>query len=117
MCSAMRRPFRRPPRRPTPPPPRAVEAAPPERPGVIAQALPPFVVSPPAPIADGDAVVMFNFRGDRAIEISRAFDDPELAAFDRGRRPDVLYAGMMEYDGDLHVPAHYLVAPPEIEHP
>jgi len=51
------------------------------------------------------------------LEISRAFDDPELRAFDRVRRPDVLYAGMMEYDGDLHIPARYLVSPPEIERP
>jgi 2,3-bisphosphoglycerate-independent phosphoglycerate mutase len=60
---------------------------------------------------------MFNFRGDRAIEISRAFDDAELATFDRVRRPEVLYAGMMEYDGDQHIPRHYLVSPPEIDHP
>jgi 2,3-bisphosphoglycerate-independent phosphoglycerate mutase len=60
---------------------------------------------------------MFNFRGDRAIEISRAFDDVELDKFDRVRKPDVLYAGMMEYDGDLHVPKHYLVTPPQIERP
>ena len=95
----------------------AVETARATRPGVIDQDLPPFVVSPPTPIVDGDAVVLFNFRGDRAIEISRAFEDAELAAFDRVRRPDVLYAGMMEYDGDLRIPKRYLVEPPEIEHP
>jgi 2,3-bisphosphoglycerate-independent phosphoglycerate mutase len=95
----------------------AIEAARAERPRLIDQDLPPFVVAPPAPISDGDAVVMFNFRGDRAIEISRAFDDDDLHAFDRVRRPDVLYAGMMEYDGDLHIPKHYLVSPPEIDHP
>ena len=60
---------------------------------------------------------MFNFRGDRAIEISRAFDDDAFDKFDRVRRPDVLYAGMMEYDGDLHIPKHYLVSPPAIERP
>ncbi len=86
-------------------------------PGVIDQDLPPFIVSPPAPIADGDAVVMYNFRGDRAIEISRAFDDDTFDKFDRVRRPDVFYAGMMEYDGDLHIPRSYLVSPPEIERP
>ncbi|HEX3478861.1 MAG TPA: 2,3-bisphosphoglycerate-independent phosphoglycerate mutase [Kofleriaceae bacterium] len=95
----------------------AVETLRAEHPGILDQDLPAFVVSPAAPIQDGDAVVMFNFRGDRAIEISRAFDDPELRAFDRVRRPDVLYAGMMEYDGDLHIPRHYLVAPPEIDRP
>jgi 2,3-bisphosphoglycerate-independent phosphoglycerate mutase len=88
-----------------------------ERPGVIDQDLPAFVVTPNVPIGDGDAVVMFNFRGDRAIEISRAFDDDSFDKFDRVRRPDVLYAGMMEYDGDLHIPKHYLVSPPEIERP
>jgi 2,3-bisphosphoglycerate-independent phosphoglycerate mutase len=66
---------------------------------------------------DGDAVVMFNFRGDRAIEITRAFDDDAFDKFDRVRRPDVFYAGMMEYDGDLHLPRHYLVTPPAIDRP
>jgi 2,3-bisphosphoglycerate-independent phosphoglycerate mutase len=88
-----------------------------EHPGVIDQDLPAFVVTPAAPMQDGDACVMFNFRGDRAIEISRAFDDDDLATFDRVRRPDVLYAGMMEYDGDTHVPKRYLVEPPAIERP
>lgn len=94
----------------------AIESARSERPGVIDQDLPPFVVTPTAPVQDGDAVVMFNFRGDRAIEISKAFDDEVFTAFDRERRPDVLYAGMMEYDGDAHIPKHYLVEPPAIEH-
>ncbi len=95
----------------------AVEALRAERPGVIDQDLPAFVVEPRAPMRDGDACVLFNFRGDRAIEISRAFDDSAFDKFDRVRHPDVLYAGMMEYDGDLHVPRHYLVTPPQIERP
>jgi len=94
----------------------AVEAFRAEKPGILDQDLPPFVVEPASPMQDGDAVVMFNFRGDRAIEISRAFDDPSFDKFDRVRTPDLFYAGMMEYDGDLHVPKHFLVAPPEIEH-
>jgi len=95
----------------------AVETLRGENPGVTDQDLPAFVVEPKAPMQDGDACVMFNFRGDRAIEISRAFDDAELDKFDRVRHPDVFYAGMMEYDGDLHIPQHYLVSPPEIERP
>lgn len=87
------------------------------QPGIIDQDLPGFVVAPAAPMQDGDAVVVFNFRGDRAIEISRAFDDEQLDKFDRVRKPDVFYCGMMEYDGDLHVPKHYLVSPPAIERP
>ena len=66
-------------------------------------------------IEDGDAVILFNFRGDRSIEISRAFDDEQFSVFDRVRRPDVFYAGLMQYDGDAQIPAHYLVEPPVID--
>jgi 2,3-bisphosphoglycerate-independent phosphoglycerate mutase len=66
---------------------------------------------------DGDAVLLFNFRGDRAIEISRAFDEPQLTEFERGRSPDLFYAGIMQYDGDALIPAHYLVEPPAIDRP
>lgn len=95
----------------------AVETLREENPGIIDQDLPPFIVGKGAPMEDGDACVMFNFRGDRAIEITRAFDDETFDKFDRVRRPDVLYAGMMEYDGDLHLPKHFLVTPPAIERP
>ncbi|MEO7426598.1 MAG: 2,3-bisphosphoglycerate-independent phosphoglycerate mutase, partial [Fibrobacteria bacterium] len=68
---------------------------------VIDQDLPPFVIAengkPLGPIVDGDSVVFFNFRGDRAIEISRAFEDEELPEFNRVRVPKVVYAGMLEY--------------------
>ncbi|MAE95415.1 MAG: phosphoglycerate mutase (2,3-diphosphoglycerate-independent) [Deltaproteobacteria bacterium] len=90
-----------------------------ERPGTIDQDLPAFVITegsePVGPVRDGDALVLFNFRGDRAIELSRAFEEEAFDAFDRGARPDVAYAGMMEYDGDLQIPNQYLVAPPAID--
>ena len=70
---------------------------------------------PVGTIEDNDAVIFFNFRGDRAIEISRAFEDKEFNFFDRQRVPDVLYAGMMQYDGDTNIPSNYLVVPPEID--
>ena len=85
---------------------------------VIDQDLPPFVIAengtPVGEIKDGDSVIFFNFRGDRSIEISKAFDDAQFDKFDRVRYPKVLYAGMLEYDGDLHIPHRYLVNPPEI---
>ncbi len=87
--------------------------------GAIDQDLGAFVIGengqPVGRVEDGDSVVFFNFRGDRAIEITAAFEEDELPAFDRGRRPAVVYAGMMEYDGDLHVPKRYLVTPPAID--
>jgi 2,3-bisphosphoglycerate-independent phosphoglycerate mutase len=89
-----------------------------QHPGTIDQDLPPFVIAadgePVGPIHDGDSVVFFNFRGDRAIEISRAFTEDDFAVFDRGRHPDVTYAGMLQYDGDLLIPERFLVAPPAI---
>ena len=97
----------------------AIEAYRAENPGVIDQDLPAFVIAdngePVGRITDGDAVILFNFRGDRAIEISMAFDDEEFAAFDRNPRPDVIYAGMLQYDGDLELPKNFLVNPPEIK--
>ena len=88
--------------------------------GAIDQDLPPFVISddgktPIGPIVDGDSVIFYNFRGDRSQEITAAFEQDELKQFDRKRRPDVIYAGMMEYDGDLHIPKKYLVVPPAID--
>ena len=91
-----------------------------ENPGIIDQDLPAFVVAedgrPVGAMNDGDSVVLFNFRGDRAIELSMAFDDADFKGFDRGDMPKVLYAGMLEYDGDLHLPKRFLVEPPKIEH-
>ncbi|MBQ9071127.1 MAG: 2,3-bisphosphoglycerate-independent phosphoglycerate mutase [Clostridia bacterium] len=86
---------------------------------VIDQDLPPFVIgkdgAPVGTINDGDSVIFYNFRGDRSIEISKAFESgDEFDKFDRKRVPAVLYAGMLEYDGDLHIPSRYLVNPPEI---
>ena len=86
---------------------------------VIDQDLPPFVIAkngaPVGTIEDGDSVIFFNFRGDRSIEISKAFESgADFDKFDRKRVPSVLYAGMLEYDGDLHIPSRYLVSPPEI---
>ena len=85
---------------------------------VIDQDLPPFVIAengkPVGTVNDGDSVIFYNFRGDRSIEISKAFDDADLDKFDRVRYPKVVYAGMLEYDGDLHIPKKYLVSPPEI---
>ena len=88
--------------------------------GKIDQDIDPFVIAengkPVGTIEDGDSVIFYNFRGDRAIEISKTFDtaEGEFDKFDRVRYPKVVYAGMLEYDGDLHIPSKYLVNPPEI---
>ncbi len=97
----------------------AIEALYKADPEVDDQYLPGFVITrqgePCGRIEDGDSVLFFNFRGDRSIEISRAFEEADLDTFDRGTVPDVTYAGMMEYDGDAHIPKTYLVQPPSID--
>ena len=97
----------------------AIETYRTEQPDLLDQDMLEFVITedgkPVGPIVDGDSVILFNYRGDRAIELSRAFDEEELAEFDRGSRPDVRFAGMMQYDGDLQIPSHFLVAPPAID--
>ncbi|MCL4114092.1 UNVERIFIED_CONTAM: hypothetical protein GTU68_023273 [Idotea baltica] len=84
------------------------------------QYLDAFVVAddgvPIGTMADGDAVLLWNFRGDRAIEISQAYESNDFTDFDRGEHPDVFFAGLLQYDGDLQVPGHYLVEPPAIDH-
>ncbi|MGM0663992.1 MAG: 2,3-bisphosphoglycerate-independent phosphoglycerate mutase [Thermodesulfobacteriota bacterium] len=91
-----------------------------EDPHITDQYLDAFVVvdkkgRPKGPIVDGDAVVLFNFRGDRAIEISEAFTRENFSAFDRGPVPDVVFAGIMQYDGDTGLPPKFLVQPPLIQ--
>jgi 2,3-bisphosphoglycerate-independent phosphoglycerate mutase len=88
--------------------------------GVIDQYLPPFVIHRNGEAAgkmkDGDSVVFYNFRGDRALEISQAFDEGEnFDKFDRGKKPEIFYVGMTCYDGDYGIPKNYLVVPPSID--
>ncbi len=89
-----------------------------QNPGTIDQDLPAFVIADHGKaigaIEDGDSVIFFNFRGDRAIEITRAFEEAHFDKFDRVSFPKVAYAGMLQYDGDLKLPARFLVAPPAI---
>ncbi|XP_057453607.1 2,3-bisphosphoglycerate-independent phosphoglycerate mutase [Lotus japonicus] len=84
------------------------------------QYLPPFVIidesgKPVGPIVDGDAVVTLNFRADRMVMIAKALEYENFDKFDRVRVPKIHYAGMLEYDGELKLPRHYLVSPPLIE--
>ncbi|XP_054784642.1 2,3-bisphosphoglycerate-independent phosphoglycerate mutase [Prosopis cineraria] len=84
------------------------------------QYLPPFVIvdengKAVGPVVDGDAVVTFNFRADRMVMIAKSLEYENFDKFDRVRFPKIRYAGMLEYDGELKLPSHYLVSPPEID--
>ncbi len=66
---------------------------------------------PLAPIASGDAVVFYNYRGDRPREITRAFVLDDFKGFDRGPKLDLYYATMTEYEAGL--PVHVILPKPE----
>lgn len=97
----------------------AVEQLRSENPIVIDQDLPPFVIERGGKalgtLHDNDSVILFNFRGDRGMELCRTFETDDFTKFDRGPKPQVKFAGMMEYDGDTHTPKKYLVSPPAID--
>ena len=70
--------------------------------GVYDEFVVPFACDE-AGVVDGDAVVFFNFRPDRARELSRAFTEADFTGFERGRAPQVSFVTMTEYDPELNV--------------
>ena len=99
---------------------KAIETYRTEQVGLLDQDMHEFVIAkdgkPVGTVEDGDSVILYNFRGDRALEITSAFESgADFPHFDRKRVPACEYAGMMEYDGDAHVPHQYLVNPPTID--
>jgi len=90
-------------------------------PSITDQYIPPFVITnnegPIGKINTNDTVFLTNFRGDRAIEISQAFESKTFTKFDRGNHPTIFFAGMMQYDGDQNIPTNFLVNPPQIDTP
>ncbi len=58
----------------------------------------PTVTEDGAVVADGDSVIFFNFRPDRAREITRAFCDDDFKGFDRGTRKQITYVCFSDYD-------------------
>ena len=86
------------------------------------QDLPGFVVVtedgyPIGKIEKGDVVIYFDFRADRAVEISQALSEPEFPYFNRGdfNPEEIYFVGMTEYNIDKHIPKNYLVPPVEIK--
>jgi 2,3-bisphosphoglycerate-independent phosphoglycerate mutase len=66
---------------------------------------------PLAAITDGDAVIFYNYRGDRPREITKAFVIDGFKDFDRGPKLDLYYATMTEYEAGL--PVHVILPKPE----
>ena len=84
------------------------------------QDYPPFVISdsngePLGRVQDGDVVINFNFRGDRAIQITKAFEDNHFTFFSRGYVPKIDYFGLLIYDNDKGIPRRSLCPNPDIK--
>lgn len=72
----------------------------------------PTIVDGAFPVSDGDSMIMFNFRPDRAREITRAFVDKDFDGFTRKKIPeDICYICMTQYDASM--PDVTLAYPPE----
>ena len=92
-----------------------------KNPGIIDQDIPGFVLvrngKAIATIEDNHGLIFTNFRGDRAIEFSKAILEEEFPHFERHVRPQVMFVGMTQYDQDDEIPAEYLVGTPEVDEP
>ncbi|MDX8388796.1 MAG: 2,3-bisphosphoglycerate-independent phosphoglycerate mutase [Ghiorsea sp.] len=93
-----------------------------ETPGLIDQDMDSFILiddegHPKATINDGDAVLMMNFRGDRAIEITEPFVLDDFDGFEREKTPNITFAGMMVYDEDRDLPNLQLMGPTKVDYP
>ncbi len=91
-----------------------------QQPDLVDQDLPEFVITregrPVGPIESGHSVIFTNFRADRAIEFAEALLKDDFTGFER-TRPDVLFAGMSQYDQDNAFPKDYLVGTASVENP
>jgi len=92
-----------------------------QNPEIIDQDIPGFVIirngEAVGRIEDQHALIFTNFRGDRATEFSQALLADDLPYFERYRCPEVLFAGMTQYDQDNQIPPDYLVGTPVVEEP
>jgi len=87
-------------------------------PDISDQYLPSFVIidegeNPIGIMNDGDGVIYFNFRGDRAIQISRVFDEgTDFKEFVKICEPKVNYFGLLQYDEKAKIPKNFFIEPP-----
>ena len=91
------------------------------QPDIIDQDLPGFVITlhgnPVGPILDGHSVIFMNFRGDRALQFSKALLSEDFPHFDRNALPQIRFASMMQYDLDNLFPPQFLAESPRVERP
>lgn len=87
-----------------------------QNPNITDENIQPFILDRKVKIENGDSVVLYNFRGDRALEFSQMFDSGKyISGGDYKKIKDCIFAGMIQYDGDLKIPKNFLVSPPQIK--
>lgn len=86
--------------------------------GVFDEMIPPTSLTygggPLASIREGDAVIFFNYRPDRARQLTRAFVDENFSGFERTRLPNLFFATMAQYDPTIAAPAAFIENPVEL---
>ena len=84
-------------------------------PNLSDEQVPPVIVDPDNLIKNGEAILLLNYRGDRAVETARMFDRGDyISAEQSALVKDCYFAGILQYDAELNLPAHYLCEPPVI---
>jgi 2,3-bisphosphoglycerate-independent phosphoglycerate mutase len=74
----------------------------------------PTIVGTPTPMRDGDQVVCFNFRADRARQLTAALALKDFGGFRRTTLPKIGYVCMTEYDRSFGLPLAF--APEDVKH-
>ncbi len=96
----------------------AIEFARTQNKNIVDQDIKPFVIvsdkQPIGKVEDGDSMLLFNFRADRAVEFSEIFCG-KSKKYGINKTPNIIYAGMLEYDADNEIPLNFLLEPPVIE--
>lgn len=79
------------------------------------QDIPPYIITKAGKIKNGDSVMLYNYRGDRAIEFSQLFDNFKYVSEASKKINKCYFVGMMQYDEVLKIPKNYLVGAPDID--
>jgi len=86
-----------------------------ENPNITDENILPFIINKTGNIENGDGVILFNFRGDRAIEICELFDNFKYVDESKDTLNKCLFIGLMQYDAEANLPKNFLINPPQIE--
>jgi 2,3-bisphosphoglycerate-independent phosphoglycerate mutase len=80
--------------------------------GVTDEFVMPVVITgddqkPVATVNDRDSLIFFNYRSDRARQLTRAFTEEDFTGFDRGSRPGIRFTCMTQYDATFPLPVAF----------